>query len=194
MLCALDLFAHVQIQVYGQIRLWYKFHLYPCIEQEQPWLMHRIGMGYDIHRLVPDRDLILGGTLIPYEKGLLGHSDADVLVHAACDALLGAVGLGDIGEHFPDTDPRYKDIFSIELLNAVYEKVKRKGYTLANLDATIFAQEPKLSPFKKRMARRMAECMDVDPLSVSVKATTTEGLGAVGQGDAIAAMCVVLLK
>jgi 2-C-methyl-D-erythritol 2,4-cyclodiphosphate synthase len=156
--------------------------------------MHRIGLGYDIHRLVAGRKLILGGTHIPHEKGLLGHSDADVLVHAVCDAFLGAVALGDIGDHFPDTESRYKDISSIKLLKEVYEKVKQKGYTLANLDATIFAQEPKLSPFKKRMAIRMAECMDVDPLSINVKATTTEGLGAVGKGDGIAAMCIVLLQ
>jgi len=156
--------------------------------------MNRIGMGYDIHRLVPDRELILGGIQIPYEKGLLGHSDADVLVHAVCDALLGAVGLGDIGEHFPDTDPRYQDIYSIELLKEVYGKVRKRGLVLANMDATIFAQRPRLSLFKKQMVTRMAESMKVDPLLVNVKATTTEGLGAIGNEEGIAAMCVVLLQ
>ena len=108
--------------------------------------MTRIGLGYDIHRLVPGRELVLGGENIPFDKGLLGHSDADVLVHAACDALLGAAGMGDIGEHFPDTDPRYRGAYSIDLLTAVYHKVKRNGLALVNMDATIFAQAPKLSP------------------------------------------------
>ena len=156
--------------------------------------VYRVGFGYDVHRLTSGRPLVLGGVTIPHSTGLEGHSDADVLVHAVCDAFLGAVGLGDIGDHFPDTDPRYKDIFSIELLKEVYEKVREKGHTLANLDATIFAQEPKLSPFKKRMAERMAECLAEDPLTINVKATTTEGLGAVGKGDGIAAMCIVLLQ
>jgi 2-C-methyl-D-erythritol 2,4-cyclodiphosphate synthase len=156
--------------------------------------MNRIGMGYDVHRLVPGRELVLGGINIPYEKGLLGHSDADVLVHAACDAFLGAVGLGDIGEHYPDTDQRFKDVFSIELLKDVYEKVRGKGFALANMDTVIFAQKPKLSAFKAQMATKMAESINVDPLLISVKATTTEGLGAIGQGEGIAAMCVVLLR
>ena len=155
--------------------------------------MTRIGMGYDIHRLVSDRPLILGGVTIPFDRGLLGHSDADALVHAACDALLGAAGLGDIGEMFPDTDPRYRDAYSIDLLKAVYQRVMRSGLELANLDATVFAQAPKLSPHKASMARCMAEAMGVDPARINVKATTTEGLGAVGEGAGIAAMCVVLL-
>lgn len=156
--------------------------------------MTRIGLGYDIHRLVSGRKLILGGIDIPFEKGLLGHSDADVLVHAACDALLGAAGLGDIGEHFPDTDDRYKDIFSIELLQAVYKKVKRSGYTLVNMDATIFAQQPRLSSFKDQMAARMADSLSIDPRFINIKATTTEGLGAIGKGEGIAAMCIALLE
>ncbi len=156
--------------------------------------MTRIGLGYDIHRLVPDRPLVLGGETIPFGKGLLGHSDADVLVHAACDALLGAAGLGDIGEHFPDTDPRYRGAHSIDLLATVYRQVKDLGLVLVNMDATVFAQAPKISPHKTRMASRMAESMSVDRRMINIKATTTEGLGAVGHGDGIAAMCVVLLQ
>jgi 2-C-methyl-D-erythritol 2,4-cyclodiphosphate synthase len=156
--------------------------------------MMRIGMGYDIHRLVPDRPLILGGMAIPFEKGLLGHSDADVLVHATCDALLGAAGLGDIGEMFPDTDPRYRDIYSIDLLTTVYHRVVQRGLDLANLDATVFAQAPKLSSHKMAMARRMARAMGVDPARINIKATTTEGLGVIGVGAGIAAMCVALLE
>jgi 2-C-methyl-D-erythritol 2,4-cyclodiphosphate synthase len=156
--------------------------------------MTRIGLGYDIHRLVTGRKLVLGGETIPYEKGLLGHSDADVLVHAVCDALLGAAGLGDIGDHFPDTDPRYKDACSIDLLAAVYRKVLDGGLALVNMDATIFAQVPRLSPYKQHMAGHIAESVGVDPGLINIKATTTEGLGAIGQGDGIAAMCVVLLE
>lgn len=156
--------------------------------------MTRIGLGYDIHRLVSGRKLVLGGETIPFDRGLLGHSDADVLVHAACDALLGAVGMGDIGEHFPDTDARYRDVYSIDLLKTVYRRVSQRGYALVNLDATVFAQAPKLSPYKARMAACMAAGMSVDPARVNIKATTTEGLGAIGQGDGIAAMCVVLLQ
>ena len=156
--------------------------------------MARIGLGYDVHRLVTDRKLILGGETIPFEKGLLGHSDADVLVHAACDALLGAAGLGDIGDHFPDTDARYLDVYSIDLLATVYRRVRDCGLVLANLDATVFAQAPRLSPYKSRMTMRMADCMSVDRRRINIKATTTEGLGAIGNGDGIAAMCVVLLQ
>lgn len=155
--------------------------------------MPRIGLGYDIHRLVPGRKLILGGEAIPFEKGLLGHSDADVLVHAACDGLLGAAGLGDIGEHFPDTDPRYRGCCSIDLLRTVYRHITQAGFSLVNLDATIFAQAPRITPFKQRMVSRMSRCMAVDPWRINIKATTAEGLGFVGRGDAIAAMCVVLL-
>ena len=156
--------------------------------------MTRVGLGYDIHRLVPGRKLILGGIEIPFEKGLLGHSDADVLLHAACDALLGAAGMGDIGEHFPDTDPQYKDACSMDLLNTTYCLVRQQGLSLVNLDATVFAQAPKLSPFKKQIAMRMADCLDVDQSRINIKATTTEGLGSIGQGAGIAAMCVVLLE
>lgn len=154
----------------------------------------RIGLGYDIHRLVPGRTLVLGGETIAYDKGLLGHSDADVLVHAACDALLGAAGMGDIGEHFPDTDPRYRGICSLDLLIRVYHWVQERGFVLVNMDATIFAQAPKLSPFKSRMAVRMADSMSVDHALINIKATTTEGLGDIGRGEGIAAMCVVLLQ
>ncbi len=154
----------------------------------------RIGQGYDIHRLVTGRALVLGGETIPFAKGLDGHSDADVLVHAACDALLGAAGMGDIGEHFPDDDPRYRGIYSIDLLSTVYGRLIDVGLTLVNMDATVFAQAPRLSPYKSRMARRMAESMKVDRRRINIKATTTERLGAIGSGDGIAAMCVVLLE
>ena len=156
--------------------------------------MTRIGLGYDIHRLVPGRKLVIGGETIPFEKGLLGHSDADVLVHAACDALLGAAGMGDIGDHFPDTDPRYLNIYSIDLLTTVYRWVNAHGFVLANMDATVFAQAPRISPYKDRMAVRMADSMSVNKRMINIKATTAEGLGAIGHGDGIAAMCVVLLQ
>jgi 2-C-methyl-D-erythritol 2,4-cyclodiphosphate synthase len=156
--------------------------------------MARVGLGYDIHRLVPDRKLILGGITIPFHKGLLGHSDADVLLHAACDALLGAAGLGDIGELFPDTDPRYKDACSVDLLVTTYQHVRDCNLRLVNLDATVFAQAPKLVPYKKQMAMRMAECLDTDHRRINIKATTTERLGTIGQGAGIAAMCVALLE
>lgn len=155
--------------------------------------MIRIGQGYDIHRLVAGRPLVLGGATIPCEKGLLGHSDADVLVHAACDALLGAAGMGDIGELFPDTDPRYRDAYSIDLLKTVYRKISPR-WQLVNMDATIFAQAPKLSPYKSLMAANMAACMDVGPERINIKATTTEGLGAIGSGDGMAAVCVVMIE
>jgi 2-C-methyl-D-erythritol 2,4-cyclodiphosphate synthase len=156
--------------------------------------MTRIGLGYDIHRLVRGRPLIIGGVTIPFDKGLLGHSDADVLVHAACDALLGAAGMGDIGEHFPDSDPRYRGADSIELLKTVYDKIKKHGWELVNMDAIIFAQAPKMTPHKAGMAVRMADCMAIQPHRINIKATTTEGLGAIGHGDGIAAMCVALLQ
>jgi 2-C-methyl-D-erythritol 2,4-cyclodiphosphate synthase len=156
--------------------------------------MARVGLGYDIHRLVPGRKLILGGVSIPFDKGLLGHSDADVLLHAACDALLGAAGLGDIGEHFPDTDPAYKDACSIDLLATVYRIIKDHGLALVNMDATVFAQAPKLTPYKPQMVTCMAECLELDYSQINIKATTTEGLGTIGQGAGIAAMCVALLE
>jgi len=153
----------------------------------------RIGTGYDVHRLVAGRPLVLGGVTIPFEKGLLGHSDADVLVHAACDALLGAAGLADIGHRFPDSDARYKNIYSIELLRQTYELVRQSGYLLINMDATVFAQAPKLAPHREAMQQTMAQAMRVSADQINVKATTTEGLGEVGVGEGMAAMCVVLI-
>lgn len=155
----------------------------------------RIGMGYDVHRLVSGRKLILGGVEIPFEKGLLGHSDADVLLHAVCDALLGASGLGDIGIHFPDTDPRWKDADSMKLLAGTFELVREEGFgTVANVDATVFAEKPKISKYREEMRRNIARVLDVDCKRVNIKATTTEGLGTIGQGDGIAAMCAVLVS
>ena len=153
----------------------------------------RIGMGYDIHRLVPGRKLVLGGVAIPFEKGLLGHSDADVLVHAVCDALLGAAGLGDIGLHFPDTDPKYKDINSLTLLSQTLDLIRINGYQLQNVDTTIFAEQPKLAPYRNVMQLNLAQTLNVDSCLVNIKATTAEGLGIIGRGEAIAAMCVVLV-
>lgn len=154
----------------------------------------RIGVGYDIHRLVPGRKLVLGGVTISFEKGLLGHSDADVLLHAVCDALLGAAGLGDIGLHFPDTDERFKDISSVRLLNMTCQMLRDKGYTVKNIDSTIFAEAPKLSPYRNAMEEVMAQTAGVDLDCVNIKATTTEGLGMIGRGEGIGAMCVVLIQ
>ncbi len=153
----------------------------------------RVGFGYDVHRLVPNRPLILGGVHVPYLFGLQGHSDADVLLHAICDALLGAIAEGDIGKHFPDTDLQYKDIKSTLLLQKVGEKVKEKGLSLLNLDATIVAQKPKLLDFIPRMVNEISRILEVDPLCINVKATTTEGLGFTGSGEGIAAYAVVLV-
>ena len=154
----------------------------------------RVGMGYDVHKLITGRPLILGGIHIPFEKGLLGHSDADVLVHAACDALLGAAGLGDIGLHFPDSSPDYKDIYSIELLRLVYRMLRDRGYGLVNLDATILAQEPKLAPYRQHMQQTMAQVLATNPQIINIKATTTEGLGMVGAGEGMAALCIALIQ
>ena len=154
----------------------------------------RIGMGYDIHRLVSGRKLVLGGLTIPFEKGLLGHSDADVLVHAVCDALLGAAGLGDIGLHFPDTDQKYKDIKSLILLSHTVDLVRRRGFQIQNVDTTIFAEKPKLSAFRNAMQHNLSETLGIEPHQINIKATTAEGLGGIGKGDAIAAMCVVLVS
>jgi len=143
----------------------------------------RIGQGYDVHKLVEGRKLILGGVEIPYEKGLLGHSDADVLVHAVMDALLGAAALGDIGQHFPDTDPEYDGISSIELLKKVGELLEKKGYVVENIDATIIAQRPKLLNYRPKMAENIAAALHLDVSRVSVKATTEEGLGFTGSGE-----------
>jgi 2-C-methyl-D-erythritol 2,4-cyclodiphosphate synthase len=153
----------------------------------------RIGLGYDVHRLVSGRPLVLGGVTIPFEKGLEGHSDADVLVHAACDALLGAAGEGDIGRHFPDTDPRYRGVYSIRLLESTHTVLRAKGFFVVNLDAVVFAEAPKLQPYRDEMQATMARAMGIDPHRANVKATTTEGLGHIGRGDGIAAMCIVLL-
>jgi 2-C-methyl-D-erythritol 2,4-cyclodiphosphate synthase len=156
--------------------------------------MMKIGQGYDVHRLEAGRTLVIGGVRIPYEKGLLGHSDADVLVHAVCDAILGAVGLGDLGQHFPDTDPRFKDISSLNLLSHCAELIEAEGYQVSNLDATIIAQAPKLAPYREQMQSNMARTLNIPPERISIKATTTEGLGFTGQGQGMAAMCVVLLE
>lgn len=153
----------------------------------------RIGQGYDVHRLAEGRDLILGGVAVPYELGLLGHSDADVLVHAVMDALLGAAALGDIGQHFPDTDPAYKGISSIELLKQVGALLEEKGYVIENIDATVIAQRPKLAPYRPQMAANIAEALHLDVSRVSVKATTEEGLGFTGTGQGIASQAITLL-
>lgn len=154
----------------------------------------RVGTGFDVHRLVEGRRLVLGGVEIPFEKGLLGHSDADVLVHAICDALLGAAALGDIGSHFPDTDSRYKDIDSLVLLQQVGILLKRKGLAIINLDTTIIAQAPKLAPHIKKMTANIARTLAITEDQVGIKATTTEGLGFTGRGEGIAAQAVVLLS
>ena len=153
----------------------------------------RIGQGYDVHRLVEGRDLILGGVTVPYEKGLLGHSDADVLVHAVMDALLGAAALGDIGQHFPDTDPAYKGISSIKLLEAVGKLLEEKGYVIENIDATIIAQRPKLAAYRPQMAENIAHALKLPVNRVSVKATTEEGLGFTGTGEGISSQAITLL-
>ena len=154
----------------------------------------RIGMGYDIHRLVAGRKLVLGGIVIPFEKGLRGHSDADVLVHAVIDALLGAAGLGDIGRHFPDTAPEFKDISSLKLLSKTYEMISSKGLTVQNIDSTIFAEAPKLLRYKTAMEKNIAQAIEIEQDRVNVKAKTFEGLGMVGKGEGMAAQCVALLK
>ena len=153
----------------------------------------RIGHGYDVHRLVEGRDLILGGIKIPYTKGLLGHSDADVLLHAICDSLLGAAALGDIGKHFPDTDEKYKGADSLALTERVCEMIRERRFHVGNVDATVLAQAPKLAPFIEEMRENIARALKVDISCVSVKATTEEGLGFTGEGLGIAAHAVCLL-
>lgn len=153
----------------------------------------RVGHGYDVHKLVEDRKLIIGGVEIPHYKGLLGHSDADVLAHAICDALLGAAALGDIGKHFPDNDDRYKDIDSLVLLEKVCELIRNKGYEISNVDSTILAQAPKLRPYIDEMRIKLAKAMKLDIDELSVKATTEERLGFTGREEGIAAHAVVLL-
>ena len=154
----------------------------------------RIGMGYDVHRLVEGRKLILGGVEIPFEKGLLGHSDADVLVHALMDAILGAMAMRDIGYHFPDTDEAYRGISSLLLLARVKELMGDAGYTLGNADITLMAERPKIAPYIDAMTRSLARTLEVSPDAIGIKATTTEGLGFVGRGEGMAAQAVVLLE
>ena len=153
----------------------------------------RIGHGYDVHKLVSERDLILGGVRIPHETGLLGHSDADVLLHAVCDSLLGAAALGDIGKHFPDTDEKYRGADSLALTQKVASLLAENGFSVGNVDATVIAQAPKLAPYNEEMKRNIAQALGVDPSRVSVKATTEEGLGFSGEGLGIAAHAVSLI-
>lgn len=174
---------------YGNIKITTKEDL-----PEQESLETRVGSGYDVHRLVEGRDLILGGVNIPYNKGLLGHSDADVLLHALMDALLGAASLGDIGEHFPDTEEAYKGISSLELLDRVAERLKEEGFSVGNIDATIMAQKPKLAPYKEKMKNNIAEALGIPLGSINLKATTTEKLGFVGREEGIAAEAVCIIK
>lgn len=154
----------------------------------------RIGLGYDVHKLVENRDLILGGVNIPYEKGLLGHSDADVLLHAIMDSLLGAAALGDIGKHFPDTDSKYKGASSIELLKQVGLFIKENGYVIGNIDATIIAQKPKMAPHIESMRNNIALALEITVNQINIKATTEEGLGFTGAGEGISSQSICLLK
>ena len=154
----------------------------------------RIGSGYDVHRLTEGRKLILGGVDIPYEKGLLGHSDADVLIHAVMDALLGAAALGDIGKHFPDTDPKYKGISSMLLLEETARLLKEQGYAIGNIDATIIAQRPKMAPHIPQMRENLAKCLGISQAQVNIKATTEEGLGFTGNGQGISSQAICLIE
>ncbi|MGN7941543.1 2-C-methyl-D-erythritol 2,4-cyclodiphosphate synthase [Virgibacillus sp. 6R] len=156
--------------------------------------MIRVGQGFDVHQLVEGRPLIIGGIEIPYEKGLLGHSDADVLLHTVADACLGAIGEGDIGKHFPDTDPKFKDADSAKLLTHVWSLVKAKGYELGNIDCTIIAQKPKMAPHIEKMRERIAQLLEADISQVNVKATTTEKLGFTGRQEGIASLTTVLVQ
>ncbi|MBT5872472.1 MAG: 2-C-methyl-D-erythritol 2,4-cyclodiphosphate synthase [Candidatus Latescibacteria bacterium] len=153
----------------------------------------RIGFGYDVHRLVKERPLILGGVTIPFEYGLLGHSDADVLAHAIGDALLGAAAMGDIGKHFPDTDETYRDVDSLLLLGEILKRIENAGYSIGNVDATVVAQQPRLAPHIDNMRARLSEALHLDTGALSVKATTSEGLGFAGREEGISAYAVVLL-
>ena len=154
----------------------------------------RIGHGYDIHRLTVGRNLVLGGVRIPFEKGLIGHSDADVLLHAVCDALLGAAGLGDIGIHFPDTDSRFKDASSITLLKSTVDMIRDKGFEIVNIDTTIFAELPKLTPYREAIKQSISDALSVSPDRINIKATTMEGMGAIGNGEGIGAVCVAMIE
>ncbi len=153
----------------------------------------RIGMGYDVHCLVENRDLILGGVKIPYEKGLLGHSDADVLIHAIMDALLGAASLGDIGKHFPDSDDRYKGISSLALLEHVKNLLDENMYIIGNIDATIIAQRPKIGPYREQMRENIAYALGISKSQINIKATTEEGMGFTGRGEGISSQAIALL-
>lgn len=153
----------------------------------------RIGIGYDVHRLTEDRDLILGGVKIPFDRGLLGHSDADVLIHAIMDAILGALGAGDIGKHFPDTDPQYKGISSVLLLEHVADLMRQQGFEIGNLDAIVIAQKPKIGPYFQEMKEHMAQALGCSPEKINLKATTEEGLGFTGRQEGMAAQAVCLL-
>src|SRR5699024_9277352 len=154
----------------------------------------RVGVGYDVHQLAPERKLIIGGVEIPYDKGLLGHSDADVLTHTIMDSILGALSLGDIGKHFPDTDPQYKDISSLILLNKVYNTMINQGYEIGNIDATIAAESPKLAPYIEEIKGNIGDILHTSIDNINIKATTTEKLGFVGKGDGISSYGVCLLK
>ena len=154
----------------------------------------RIGLGYDVHRLVEGRDLIIGGVKIPYEKGLLGHSDADVLLHAIMDSLLGASALGDIGKHFPDTDEKFKGISSIKLLEEVGKLLLSNGYSINNIDSSIIAQKPKMAPFIQQMRENIANALNIGLMQINVKATTEEGLGFTGNGEGISSQSICLLE
>lgn len=154
----------------------------------------RVGLGYDVHRLVEDRKLILGGVEIPYEKGLLGHSDADVLLHAIMDALLGAAALGDIGKHFPDSDERYKGISSIKLLEEVGKLLDEHLYVINNIDATVIAQRPKIGPYREQMIKNIANALKIDENLINVKATTEEGLGFTGNGEGISSQAIASIS
>ena len=154
----------------------------------------RIGIGYDLHRLVESRELILGGVKIPYEKGLLGHSDADVLIHAIIDSLLGAMGEKDIGTHFPDTDESFKNISSVLLLQKTMQIMQNNGYKIVNVDSNIICQKPKLMPYIDKMKEKLAPLLNIDESALSIKAKTNEGVDATGMGEAIAAQCVCLIE
>ena len=154
----------------------------------------RIGTGYDVHRLVEGRRLFLGGVEVPFDKGLLGHSDGDVLIHAICDAILGSISEGDIGVHFPDSDESIRGIESVRILTNVRELVKKKGYRINNIDAVIIAEEPKISPYREKIITRLAEILEIERTSVSIKGKTTEGLGFTGRKEGIAAQAAALLE
>ena len=153
----------------------------------------RIGIGYDVHKLVEGRKLMIGGVAIPHTKGLLGHSDADVLIHAVCDALLGAAGLGDLGQHFPDNDPQFKNVSSLILLKEVQKKLKKNGFAPANIDAVVIAEEPQLSPHREKMKKNIADVLEMNLNQINIKATTEEGLGFTGKKEGMAAWAVVTI-